>query len=114
MGLKETRQDHFINWGTALLNKDWDSSDTCSRLLLHTLTEGTERRKYLEKYINFVNATAQKESLLLQTIIANQKNPFQKEQLKTKKIELDEWRAEQLHNKFLQVFIKEGFIEKEK
>jgi hypothetical protein len=43
-----------------------------------------------------------------------EKNPFKKEELKVrKKLELDGWRATQIHNLFMQRFMKDSLIKKE-
>lgn len=114
MGLKETRQHTFNDWGDALLNKDWDACDTCAMLLVHTLPDASEQRKTLEKWIDYVKQTYAQEIQKLQDIINAQNNPFQREQLKNKKPEVDEWRAHEIHNKFFVVFSHASLIEKEK
>jgi len=114
MGLKETRQHIFNDWADALLNKDWESCDTCAMLLIHTLPDGSEHRKTLEDWIDHVKGTYDSETKLLQDTINAQNNPFQREQLKSKKTELDEWRANEVHNKFFTVCSQESLIEKDK
>lgn len=124
MGLKETRQHIFNDWADALLNKDWESCDTCAMLLIHTLTTGSEHRKTLEEWIDWVNRTGvdkqgqprnyDSEMKMLQDLINSQNNPFQREQLKNKKPELDEWRANEIHNKFFIVCSQESLIDKDK
>jgi len=112
--LKEERQQIFSSWATSLLNKDWEACDTCATLLLHTLASKSEHRTDLETWIDTVNAKYRDENILLHNMINTQINPFQREQLKTKKIELDEWRIKEIHNQFYLIFSKESLIEKEK
>ena len=112
--LKEERHQIFSSWATALLNKDWEACDTCATLLLHTLASESEHRTNLEEWIDNVNTKYRDENLLLQNLINAQINPFQREQLKEKKPELDEWRAKEIHNQFYLIFSKESLIEKEK
>jgi len=44
-------------------------------------------------------------------MLAAHQNPFQKEQLKNKKPELDEWKAMQLHDYFYQEFKNNNLID---
>lgn len=108
--LKEERQSIFQNWAEALINKTWDTCETCPTLLLHTLGKGSEHRLKLSEWYSTVIVTYKKELETLEQLLANQSNPFQKEQLKLKKPELDEWKALQLHDRFFQVFKKEKLI----
>ncbi len=111
MGLKDTRQQIFTDWADALLNKDWDSCDTCSMLLIHTLSDGDEHRKELEEWIDHVKQTYDSETAKLQDLINAQNNPFQREELKSKKPELDEWRVNEVHNKFFFIFKDKNLID---
>lgn len=108
--LKDERQSIFQNWAERLINKDWATCDTCPTLLLHTLSKGSEHRLKLSEWHNEVLATYEKEKELLAELLRTQQNPFQKEQLKLKKPELDEWKAMQLHDKFYQTFKEEKLI----
>ena len=113
LGLKEERQHIFNDWADALLNKDWESCDTCTMLLLHTLSSTSNHRKTLERWIDKVKTTYKQEETTLQNLINAQNNPFQREELKKRKPELDEWRANEIHNKFFGLFSKESLIERE-
>ena len=104
MGLKDTRQQIFSDWADALLNKDWDSCDTCAMLLIHTLSNDSEHRKTLEDWIDYKKQEYDSDLIKLQELINAQNNPFQREELKNKKPELDEWRAMMIHNKFFFIF----------
>ena len=109
--LKEERQAIFHNWAEGLLNKDWETCDTCPILLLHTLSDGSEHRLKLSDWYNKILVTYKDESRLLEDMLAAQQNPFQKEQLKNKKPELDEWKAMQLHDYFYQEFKNNNLID---
>jgi len=111
--LKEERQTIFHSWTEGVLNKDWATCDTCPILLLHTLSDGSEHRLNLSKWHEQVLATYKEEAKLLEEMLQVQQNPFQKEQLKLKKFELDEWKALELHDKFFDVFSQESLIEKD-
>ena len=111
MGLKETRQHIFNDWADTLLNKDWESCDTCAILLVHTLSNDSEERKTLEGWIDHVKQTYDIETQKLQDLINAQNNPFQREELKKKKPELDEWRANEIHNKFFFIFKDRNLID---
>jgi len=109
--LKEERQSIFQNWSENIINKDWATCDTCPILLLHTLSEDREQRLNLSKWHEQVLATYKEEAKLLEDMLQVQENPFQREQLKLKKIELDEWKALELHNRFFQTFKEEKLID---
>ena len=109
--LKEERQTIFHNWAEGILNKDWETSDTCPILLLHTLSKDHTCRLNLSKWQEQVLVTYKQESKLLKDMLQTQQNPFQREQLKLKKIELDEWKAIELHDRFYHVFKSKDFID---
>jgi len=109
--LKEERQSIFQNWAEGLINKDWETCDTCPILLLHTLSKDSTHRLKLSEWYNTVLDTYEKESNLLKELLAAQQNPFQKEQLKLKKPELDSWKAMQLHDFFYQEFKNNNLID---
>lgn len=111
VGLKEQRQNIFNDWADALLNKDWESCDTCTTLLLHTLAIESVQRKDLQSWVDKVNVMYQVENEKLQQAINAQNNPFQREQLKKKKPEVDQWRAVEIHNKFFGVFKNNNLID---
>lgn len=111
--LKDERQSVFQNWAEGLINKDWETCDTCPILLLHTLSKDSEHRLKLSEWYNTVIETYKEELKLLEDMLRVQQNPFQREQLKNKKPELDEWKAMQLHDKFYDVFSKESLIKKD-
>jgi len=109
--LKDERQSIFQNWAEGLINKDWETCNTCPILLLHTLSKDSLHRLKLSEWHNTVLDIYEKESSLLKELLTKQQNPFQKEQLKQKKPELDEWKAMQLHDKFFQIFRDHNLID---
>ena len=109
--LKDTRQNVFDSWANALIQKDWEGCDTCVSLLLHTLSDNSESRKTLEGWMNLMKDKYDSEVKLLQDTISAQSNPFQREQLKEKKIELDQWRASEIHDKFFETFKVNSLID---
>ena len=113
MGIKEDRHQLFTEWSTAIKEKDWDNCDITAELLLHTLPRDSEQRQSLGYTIGIIQERYKQESMLLQKIISTQNNPFQKEQLKNKKMELDEWRVKEVHNVFLQAFMHDSLIKKD-
>ena len=114
MGIKEDRHQMFNDWNTAIREQDWDTCDILAELLLHTLPQGNEQRETLQQQINHIQQIYKQESALLHQILTMEKNPFTREQLKIrKKTELDEWRAKQIHNLFMQSFMKNSLIKEE-
>lgn len=109
--LKEERQSVFQNWAEGIINKDWVTCDTCPILLIHTLSKGSEHRLKLSEWHKHVLSIYKDESELLKDMLQTQQNPFQREQLKLKKPELDEWKALKLHDYFYQEFKNNNLID---
>ena len=105
----------FTDWHNAIRNYDWDTCDMLATLLLHTLPQGHEQRQTLQTQMTQIQRQYEHENILLQQILLRERNPFKKEELKmTKKLELDYWRARELHNLFMQRFMKDSLINKDK
>lgn len=110
-GLKEERQNIFQKWSEYLLDKDWSACETCPALLIHTLSQESKHRIALTEWYNKVSTKYEQEKELLRQMLSQEQNPFQKEQLKLKKPELDEWKALQLHDFFYAEFKNNNLID---